>query len=171
MWPIYRKTFVLNTVPKEPKYLVHLSRMPHCTMRIVCCSTFWPTSLCKFLLTVTSLLFPSCEKACPRNRCPLRCPCQNGGICQGKCVCACPPGWTVRFNVLQMLGWAPILTKFLMCSKFENFGPEVECVVFIWSRSQGVQCTDVSQSTEWVSVSARHPPIFGKVFWEHPSGW
>uniref|UniRef100_A0A3B3CLE7 Platelet endothelial aggregation receptor 1 n=1 Tax=Oryzias melastigma TaxID=30732 RepID=A0A3B3CLE7_ORYME len=35
----------------------------------------------------------TCEKSC-RKKCPPRCPCQNGGICKGKGVCACPPGWT-----------------------------------------------------------------------------
>ncbi|KAK5892100.1 hypothetical protein CesoFtcFv8_012514 [Champsocephalus esox] len=34
-----------------------------------------------------------CEKACPR-KCQARCPCQNGGICKGKGICDCPPGWT-----------------------------------------------------------------------------
>ncbi|KTF74229.1 hypothetical protein cypCar_00019357, partial [Cyprinus carpio] len=35
-----------------------------------------------------------CEEPCMRpKRCPPRCPCQNGGICQGRGVCVCPPGW------------------------------------------------------------------------------
>ncbi|KTG36124.1 hypothetical protein cypCar_00002536 [Cyprinus carpio] len=35
-----------------------------------------------------------CEEPCMRpSRCPVRCPCQNGGICQGRGVCVCPPGW------------------------------------------------------------------------------
>lgn len=38
-----------------------------------------------------------CEEPCMRpSRCPVRCPCQNGGICQGRGVCVCPPGWMVR---------------------------------------------------------------------------
>uniref|UniRef100_A0A3Q4GJH5 Platelet endothelial aggregation receptor 1 n=1 Tax=Neolamprologus brichardi TaxID=32507 RepID=A0A3Q4GJH5_NEOBR len=34
-----------------------------------------------------------CETSC-RRKCQARCPCQNGGICKGKGICACPPGWT-----------------------------------------------------------------------------
>ncbi|KAK1794660.1 hypothetical protein P4O66_001374 [Electrophorus voltai] len=35
-----------------------------------------------------------CDTPCVRaGRCPPRCSCQNGGICQGKGVCVCPPGW------------------------------------------------------------------------------
>ncbi|KAI2655154.1 Platelet endothelial aggregation receptor 1 [Labeo rohita] len=34
-----------------------------------------------------------CEEPCIRSRCSARCPCQNGGICQGRGVCLCPPGW------------------------------------------------------------------------------
>lgn len=40
---------------------------------------------------------PSCETSC-RRKCQARCPCQNGGICKGKGICACPPGWTVYFE-------------------------------------------------------------------------
>ncbi|TRY81802.1 hypothetical protein DNTS_023125 [Danionella cerebrum] len=49
-----------------------------------------------FLLLVVSSLedAPLCEEPCLRpSRCPPRCPCQNGGICQGRGVCLCPPGW------------------------------------------------------------------------------
>uniref|UniRef100_A0A3Q3IKI4 Platelet endothelial aggregation receptor 1 n=1 Tax=Monopterus albus TaxID=43700 RepID=A0A3Q3IKI4_MONAL len=35
----------------------------------------------------------TCEMLCSK-RCQARCPCQNGGICKGKGICACPPGWT-----------------------------------------------------------------------------
>ncbi|TWW80143.1 Multiple epidermal growth factor-like domains protein 10, partial [Takifugu flavidus] len=34
-----------------------------------------------------------CEMTCYK-RCQARCPCQNGGICKGKGICTCPPGWT-----------------------------------------------------------------------------
>uniref|UniRef100_H2T7C3 Platelet endothelial aggregation receptor 1 n=1 Tax=Takifugu rubripes TaxID=31033 RepID=H2T7C3_TAKRU len=34
-----------------------------------------------------------CEMTCNK-RCQARCPCQNGGICKGKGICTCPPGWT-----------------------------------------------------------------------------
>lgn len=49
----------------------------------------------KLFLSIDSISPPSsCEKACGR-KCQARCPCQNGGICRGKGICACPPGWTV----------------------------------------------------------------------------
>lgn len=50
------------------------------------------------LLSTFSIHSPSCEKACPR-KCQARCPCQNGGICKGKGICDCPPGWTVCCQV------------------------------------------------------------------------
>lgn len=50
------------------------------------------------ILKLFPVLLSSCEKSC-RKKCPPRCPCQNGGICKGKGVCACPPGWTVRLQV------------------------------------------------------------------------
>ncbi|TNN44492.1 Platelet endothelial aggregation receptor 1 [Liparis tanakae] len=36
------------------------------------------------------------SRLCIKRKCQARCPCQNGGICKGKGVCDCPPGWTVR---------------------------------------------------------------------------
>lgn len=42
--------------------------------------------------------FYSCETTCSK-KCQARCPCQNGGICKGKGICTCPPGWTVCFQL------------------------------------------------------------------------
>lgn len=46
--------------------------------------------------------FSSCEMTCYK-RCQARCPCQNGGICKGKGICTCPPGWTVSSLNLSVL--------------------------------------------------------------------
>lgn len=70
-----------------------------------------------------------CEKPCMRsNRCPVRCPCQNGGICQGRGVCLCPPGWMVRNLCLGfvlfpiILCWSSIFQPLSLCFR-------VQCVL------------------------------------------
>lgn len=70
-----------------------------------------------------------CEKPCMRsNRCSARCACQNGGICQGRGVCLCPPGWMVRnlclgfvlFSII--LCWSSIFQPLSLCFR-------VQCVL------------------------------------------
>ncbi len=80
-----------------------------------------------------------CEEPCMRsNRCPARCPCQNGGICQGRGVCLCPPGWMVRnlcigcgFFVCLFFVEHPFLATLSLCFRVQCVLSGVHRVVLV----------------------------------------
>ena len=93
-WKLW-KMDILCTSSCRTKLLLKSSGMSQDTL-----GAFWLRWSIKLLLSyIISIPLPSCEKACLR-KCQARCPCQNGGICKGKGICACPPGWTVRLPAL-----------------------------------------------------------------------